>query len=79
VYALAAWAAWRAVRRSPLALLPVLWVLAFWCVHVVFEVQGRYFASMLLLAPVITALALGRARAVTGPSPAGTTPDTRTP
>jgi hypothetical protein len=49
-----------AVRLWPplpgLALLPVLWVLSYWSVHSVFEIQGRYFMGMLLLAPLLCAL-----------------------
>lgn len=48
---------WR--RGEPLAaLLGVLWVLAFWCVHLVFEIQGRYFLGMYLLLPLWCALML---------------------
>jgi hypothetical protein len=48
---------WR--RGEPLAaLFGVLWVLAFWGVHLVFEIQGRYFLGMYLLLPLWCALML---------------------
>ena len=50
-------------RRKPLLWLAPAWVLAFWAVHSVFEIQGRYFLPMLLLAPLLAALSIG---AVTG-------------
>ncbi|MCC8361760.1 hypothetical protein LK996_01515 [Lysobacter sp. A6] len=68
VYALIAWAIllatiivavhlWR--RGEPLvALFGVLWMLAFWGVHLVFEIQGRYFLGMFLLLPLWCALML---------------------
>lgn len=44
------------------ALLPTLWVLSFWCVHAVFEIQGRYFLGMFLVAPMLCAMAFSRGR-----------------
>jgi hypothetical protein len=56
--------AWTAVRllRSGHAWgwLTVAWILAFWAVHAVFEIQGRYFLGLYLLAPLWCALALQR-------------------
>lgn len=50
-------------RRAPLpGLLAVTWILAFCAVHAVFEIQGRYFLGMMLLAPLLCALALRVAR-----------------
>lgn len=37
--------------------LPILWIGSFWAVHAVFEIQGRYFLGMFLLAPILCALA----------------------
>ena len=48
-------AAWRRDHRS-LALLPVLWIASFWAVHLVFEIQGRYFLGMFVLAPFFCAI-----------------------
>lgn len=42
------------------ALLPLAWMAAFWSVHLVFEIQGRYFLGLFLLAPFVCALALAR-------------------
>jgi len=50
-------ALWLAGAPLP-GLLPVLWVMAFWAVHLVFEIQGRYFLGMYLLAPLLCALAI---------------------
>ncbi|MDO5505780.1 MAG: hypothetical protein Q4F49_05745 [Pseudoxanthomonas suwonensis] len=48
---------WR--KGSPrLGLLGLLWVLSFWFVHAVFEIQGRYFLGMYMLSIVICALAI---------------------
>jgi hypothetical protein len=44
---------WR--RYSPFAILAPAWVLAFWLVHAVFEIQGRYFLPMFTLAPILCA------------------------
>lgn len=56
--ALAAFAVgWR--RARGLAVLPIAWVLSFWLVHLVFEVQGRYFLATILLLPLLSALTLG--------------------
>jgi hypothetical protein len=49
--------AWRRGGRL-LALLPVFWVLSFWIVHLVFEIQGRYFLGMFLIVPILCALVL---------------------
>lgn len=38
-------------------MLAVLWIASFWAVHIVFEIQGRYFLGMFLLAPLLCALA----------------------
>src|SRR5690606_32091080 len=71
-----AWTARRSLREGgALAWLPVLWVLAFWSVHTIFEIQGRYFLGMYLLAPLWCALGLrhgraGAADASTNASPA---------
>lgn len=44
-------------RRMLLAaMLPLAWVAAFWGVHLVFEIQGRYFLALYLVLPVICAL-----------------------
>ncbi|MBD9478305.1 hypothetical protein [Pseudoxanthomonas sp. PXM02] len=42
-------------RRNPLGALPLLWLVGFWSVHVVFEVQGRYFLGLFVLAPLLCA------------------------
>ncbi|TQM13114.1 hypothetical protein FB548_1968 [Pseudoxanthomonas sp. 3HH-4] len=42
-------------KRDPLGALPVLWLVGFWSVHVVFEVQGRYFLGLFVLAPLLCA------------------------
>ncbi|WP_141455909.1 hypothetical protein [Pseudoxanthomonas sp. z9] len=47
---------WR--RDRLLSLLPMLWPLSFWCVHLVFEIQGRYFLSLFLLAPLLCMMVL---------------------
>jgi hypothetical protein len=49
--------AWRRGERV-LALLPSLWIVSFWMVHLVFEIQGRYFLGMFLIAPMLCALVL---------------------
>lgn len=48
-------------REWSLAAVPVAWVLSFWGVHLVFEIQGRYFLGLLLLAPIICAFVLRHA------------------
>lgn len=53
--------AWRRGARV-LALLPLAWVGAFWGVHLVFEIQGRYFLGLFLLAPMLVGLVLRPAR-----------------
>lgn len=52
---------WRKDRL--LALLPVLWPISFWCVHLIFEIQGRYFLGLFLLAPMLCMMALRLATA----------------
>ena len=52
--------AWRRGGRF-LAMLPLAWLLSFWGVHLVFEIQGRYFLGLFLLAPLVSAVALGAA------------------
>ena len=42
-------------RRDPLGALPLLWLIGFWSVHMVFEVQGRYFLGLFVLAPILCA------------------------
>jgi len=59
-YVLAMWVGWRQRSTGLLGWLPLLWLLAFGLVHLVFEVQGRYFLAMLLLLPVLCALAMQR-------------------
>jgi hypothetical protein len=57
VLLLCAWTTLRLWRRLPgMAILPVLWVLSFWAVHSVFEIQGRYFLGMFVIAPLLCAL-----------------------
>lgn len=49
-------------RRSVLeGLLPIAWILSFWLVHLVFEIQGRYFLGMYLLTPLLCMLVLSLA------------------
>jgi len=50
--------AWKRGGRKLLALVPLAWMAAFWAVHLVFEIQGRYFLGMFLLAPLLTALVI---------------------
>ncbi|UBB24183.1 hypothetical protein LAG73_12440 [Pseudoxanthomonas japonensis] len=47
---------WR--RDRLLSLLPMLWPISFWCVHLVFEIQGRYFLGLFLLAPLLCMMVL---------------------
>jgi len=49
-------------RKFVAGFLPIAWVLSFWLVHLIFEIQGRYFLGMFLLAPLLCALALALAR-----------------
>ena len=42
-------------RKNPLGAVPLLWLVGFWSVHVVFEVQGRYFLGLFVLAPLLCA------------------------
>lgn len=52
------WTAVRAGRQPALvALFPALWLASFWAVHAIFGIQGRYFLGMLVLAPLLCALA----------------------
>jgi hypothetical protein len=46
------------------ALLPVAWIASFWAVHLVFEIQGRYFLGMYLLAPLFCMLVVTLLRRV---------------
>ena len=57
-FVLALCVAWRRHSSSQLRWLPMLWLLAFGVVHLVFEVQGRYFLAMLLLLPILCALVM---------------------
>lgn len=52
---------WRQGARL-LAILPLAWVGSYWSVHLVFEIQGRYFLGLFLLAPMVVALVLDAAR-----------------
>lgn len=62
ILATCAWTVLRTVRKPTLeGLLPTLWILSFWSVHAVFEIQGRYFLGMLLLAPLLCVLVHPRA------------------
>lgn len=57
-----AWTTWHLLRTGgALAWMPALWIAAFWGVHAVFEIQGRYFLGMFLLAPLLCALVLRHA------------------
>ena len=58
LYVLALWVAWGRRYSGHLRWLPMLWLLAFGLVHLVFEVQGRYFLAMLLLVPILCALVM---------------------
>ncbi len=42
-------------RQWMAALLPVLWISSYWFVHVIFEIQARYFLSLFLLLLFMTA------------------------
>jgi hypothetical protein len=53
---------WRG-KAPLLGMLVVAWIASFWAVHAVFEIQGRYFLGMLLLAPLLCALALRNGQA----------------
>ncbi|WP_407354314.1 hypothetical protein [Luteimonas sp. R10] len=73
---------WTSVRLwrngSQLAGLPVLWILAFWGVHTIFEIQGRYFLGMFVVAPLLCAALLRQrpdAQQGEGVQPAGAAPD----
>lgn len=66
VYGICTWVAVRRVASSPTALLPALWLVSFFGVHLVFEVQGRYFLAMLVVAPLLAALAAGGSNAADG-------------
>lgn len=65
-------------RRHPVAaVLPVAWILSFWLVHLVFEIQGRYFLGMYLLAPLVCVLALSMSRSMRGSAAGGHAVDSR--
>lgn len=50
-------------RGTPLlGMLGVAWIASFWLVHLIFEIQGRYFLGMFLLAPLICALSTRNVR-----------------
>lgn len=53
--ACSAWRGWQARSLIP-ALLPLAWVAAFWLVHMVFEIQGRYFLGLYVVAPLLCAM-----------------------
>lgn len=52
---------WRRGERLA-ALLPVGWFASFWAVHLVFEIQGRYFLGTYLVAPLLCMLVLCMSR-----------------
>jgi hypothetical protein len=55
------WIAFTLRRKAAiLAVLPVLWIVSFWCVHAVFEIQGRYFLGMFVVAPILCAALVSR-------------------
>lgn len=63
VLAVCVWVSVRGMRTRGLrlALLPLVWIGAFWLVHAVFEIQGRYFLGLYVIAPLLCALVwLGR-------------------
>lgn len=61
ILVMCAWTALRMLRTgSGWGWFTVTWILAFWSVHTVFEIQGRYFLGMYLLAPLWCALVLRR-------------------
>lgn len=63
-------AAFLVYRRSVLeGLLPLAWILSFWLVHLVFEIQGRYFLGMYLLTPLLCMLVLSLADRQPGSTP----------
>jgi hypothetical protein len=37
-----------------------MWVAAYWVVHSVFEIQGRYFLSLFLVIPLLATDAVAR-------------------
>lgn len=43
-------------RRLMAVLLPLAWIGAFWGVHAVFEIQGRYFLALYVIAPLLCAM-----------------------
>ncbi|MDH5833989.1 hypothetical protein [Luteimonas kalidii] len=60
ILALCLMIAWWLLRRgNRLGWIPLAWVAGFWAVHMVFEVQGRYFLGLYLLAPLWCGLVLG--------------------
>lgn len=56
-------------RRLVAALLPLGWVGAFWLVHAVFEIQGRYFLALYMIAPLLCAMAWNPGSPATGRTP----------
>lgn len=58
-----------AYRRRLAAVIPVAWVASFWLVHLVFEIQGRYFLGMYLLMPLLCMLVLSLADRQPGSTP----------
>ncbi|TYT23535.1 hypothetical protein FZO89_14860 [Luteimonas viscosa] len=78
ILALCLMTAWRLLRRGNwLGWIPLAWVAGFWAVHMVFEVQGRYFLGLYLLAPLWCALVLHTLPA--NVARAGGEPDTSAP
>lgn len=64
IYAAAVVVAVRGWRSRPaMAVLPLAWLLSFWLVHLVFEVQGRYFLATIALLPLLCALVQGGSEA----------------
>lgn len=41
---------------GPLRYLPIVWIGSFWLVHLVFEIQARYFMPTILLSPLLCTL-----------------------
>ncbi len=59
LYAVALGVAIRSRLPAADRMLPLLWLASFVVVHMVFEVQSRYFLAMLLLLPLMSSLGLG--------------------
>ena len=57
--------------QPSIAALAPLWILSFWAVHAIFEIQGRYFLPMLLLTPLLVALAQASGRSGANPRRSG--------